>query len=123
MSVRTFQCICQKCGADFEFVGSYEKFNEFMDSEGYSCSGGHTEGRAPRIFLKVRSFSEPKPIVEWEPVKGKKYVDVLDPQTVRIKNMQIDHLGSGLYVDRRSGKKYDYEEDAKGHRHYYEIPA
>ena len=27
--------------------------------------------------------------------------------------MQMDHLGSGLYIDRRTLTKYDYEEDAK----------
>jgi hypothetical protein len=37
--------------------------------------------------------------------------------------MQIDHLGAGLYVDRRTGKKYDYEEDVKGRRHYFEVVA
>jgi hypothetical protein len=37
--------------------------------------------------------------------------------------MQIDHLGSGLYIDRRTGKKYDYEEDANGRRHYFEVSA
>jgi len=66
-------------------------------------------------------MSEPKPIVEWKPAEGKNYVDILNYQTARIKGMQIDHLGSGLYIDRHTGRKYDYEEDAKGNRHYYEV--
>jgi len=35
--------------------------------------------------------------------------------------MQIEHIGSGIYMDRRTRKKYDYEEDAKGERHYFEV--
>jgi hypothetical protein len=58
-------------------------------------------------------MSEPKAIPEWKPREGRNYVDVLDSLTVRINGMQIDHLGSGLYIDRRTMKKYDYEEDAK----------
>lgn len=67
-------------------------------------------------------MSEPKAILEWKPTEGRNYVDVLDSLTVRIKGMQIDHLGSGLYIDHRTMKKYDYEEDAKGARHYFEVP-
>jgi len=37
--------------------------------------------------------------------------------------MQIDHIGSGLYIYRKTGKKYDYEEDVKGNRHYFEVWA
>ena len=66
-------------------------------------------------------MSEPKPIVEWKPTEGRNYVDILNYQTARIRGMQIDHLGSGLYIDRRTRRKYDYEEDAKGNRHYYEV--
>jgi hypothetical protein len=123
MSIRVFQCVCQKCGANFEFTGSYDKFNEFMDVEKFKCSGGHTENRSPRGFLKVIKMSETQPVLEWKPTLGRNYVDVLDPQTALIRGMQIDHLGSGLYIDRRSRKKYDYEEDTKGYRHYYEAAA
>ncbi|MGA2790466.1 MAG: hypothetical protein ABSF00_06845 [Candidatus Bathyarchaeia archaeon] len=66
-------------------------------------------------------MSESKVILEWKPTVGRNYVDVLDSMTARIKGMQIDHLGSGLYIDRRTMKKYDYEEDAKGVRHYFEV--
>ncbi len=123
MSSRIFQCTCQKCGTEFEFTGDYEKFNEFLGSKNFVCPSGHTESRSPRAFVKVVRMSEPEAIVEWKPAEGKNYVDVLDALTVRIKGMQIDHLGSGLYIDRRTLKKYDYEEDAKGNRHYFEIPA
>lgn len=68
-------------------------------------------------------MSEPQPILEWKPTEGRNYVNVLDYQTARIRGMQIDHLGSGLYIDRRTLKKYDYEEDSKGTRHYFEVPA
>ena len=67
--------------------------------------------------------SEPQPVVEWTPTQGRKYVNILDYQTARASGMQIDHLGSGLYIDRRTGKKYDYEEDVKGTRHYFEVSA
>lgn len=122
MSDRIFQCSCQKCGTEFEFTGSYEKFNHFMDSKNFTCASGHNENRSPRGFLKVTRISEPQPILEWKPVEGREYVNVLDYQTVRIRGMQIDHLGSGLYIDRRTRKKYDYEEDSKGIRHYFEVP-
>jgi hypothetical protein len=103
-------------------MGNYEKFNEFLDSKNFTCSSGHTESRSARAFVKVVMMSEPKAVPEWEPTEGRNYVDVLDSLTVRINGMQIDHLGSGLYIDRRTMKKYDYEEDSKGVRHYYEIP-
>lgn len=122
MSDRIFLCNCQKCGAEFDFTGSFEKFNEFMDSKNFICPSGHTENRSPRFFLKVMMTGEPKSIVEWKPAEGRNYVNILDYQTARIGGMQIDHLGSGLYIDRRTGKKYDYEEDAKGKRHYFEVP-
>jgi len=32
-------------------------------------------------------------------------------------------IGSGLYIDPKTGKKYDYEEDVKGNRHYFEVWA
>jgi len=85
--------------------------------------GGHTENRSPRGFVKVVSMSEPTAVLEWKPTGGKNYVDILDSLTARIKGMQIDHLGSGLYIDRRTMKKYDYEEDTKGKRHYFEVPV
>ena len=122
MSNRIFLCSCQKCGATFDFTGNYEKFNEFLDSKNFTCPSGHTERRSPRAFVKVVMMSEPKAILEWKPAEGRNYVNVLDSLTVRIKGMQIDHLGSGLYIDRRTMKKYDYEEDAKGVRHYFEVP-
>jgi len=123
MSDRIFLCSCQKCGTEFEFTGSYEKFDEFMNSKSFTCAGGHKETRSPRVFLKVLRMSEPQLILEWKPTEGRKYVDVLNYEAARIEGMQLDHLGSGLYIDRRTRKKYDYEEDAKGNRHYYEIPV
>ncbi len=68
-------------------------------------------------------MSEAEASPEWKPAEGRKYVNVLDSQTARIKGLQMDHLGSGLYIDRRTQKKYDYEEDAKGTRHYFELPT
>jgi len=121
MSDRIFQCNCQKCGTQFDFTGSYEKFNEFMDSNDFACPSGHIENRSPRFFVKVMIVSEPEPILEWKPTQGRNYVNILDYQTARIGGMQINHLGSGLYIDRRTGKKYDYEEDAKRRRHYFEV--
>ena len=114
MSDRIFLCSCQKCGTEFEFTGSYEKFDEFMNSKGFTCAGGHKENRSPRAFLKVLKMSEPQLILEWKPTEGRNYVDVLNYEEARIKGMQLDHLGSGLYIDRRTRKKYDYQEDAKG---------
>jgi hypothetical protein len=113
MSDRIFLCGCQKCGTNFEFAGTYEKFNDFMDSKNFACPSGHIENRSPRGFLKILKMSEPRPIIEWKPAEGRNYVDILDFRTARIKGMQIEHLGSGLYMDRRTRKKYDYEEDAK----------
>ena len=122
MSNRTFLCNCQKCGAPFDFTGDYEKFTEFLNSKSFTCPSGHTENRSPRSFVKLLGMSEPEAIIEWKPAEGRNYVDVMDSLTVRIKGMQIDHLGSGLYIDRRTMKKYDYEEDSKGKRHYFEVP-
>jgi nitrous oxidase accessory protein NosD len=68
-------------------------------------------------------MSEPQPVLEWKAEEGRNYVDILNTQTARIMGMQIEHLGSGLYIDRRTRKKYDYEEDTKGTRHYFEILA
>ena len=93
-----------------------------MNSKAFTCVGGHSENRSPRAFLKVTSMSQPHPRLEWKPTEGRKYVNVLDYQATRIRGMQIEHLGSGLYIDRRTGKKYDYEEDSKGVRHYFEVP-
>jgi len=122
MSSRIFKCSCQKCGAKFDFTGSYVKFSEFLDSKNFTCPSGHTESRSGRAFVKVVGMSEPEAFVEWKPAEGRNYVDILDPLTARIRGMQIDHLGSGLYIDHRTMKKYDYEEDAKGKRHYFEVP-
>ena len=94
-----------------------------MVSNGFTCPSGHMEKRSPRCFVKVLKVSEPLPVLEWAPTKGRKYVNILDHPTARISGMQIDHLGSGLYIDRRTGKKYDYEEDTKGRRHYFEVVA
>ena len=116
-------CGCQKCGTEFEFTGSYEKFSDFMNSNSFACPSGHKENRSPRGFLKVLRTSEPEAILEWKPTEGRNYVNILDFQTARVRGMQIDHLGSGLYIDRRTLKKYDYEEDTKGNRHYFEIPV
>ena len=123
MSNRVFLCCCQKCGLQFEFTGSYEHFNDFMESKTYACRGGHSEQRSPRYFVKVITMSEPAPVTEWKSADGVDYVDILDRQTTLVRNMQMDHLGSGLYIDRRTLKKYDYEEDAKGKRHYFEVPV
>jgi len=123
MSDRVFLCSCQKCGTELEFTGTYEKFNDFMDSKNFECAAGHTENRSPRAFLKVVKMSEPQPILDWKPMEGRTYADILNYQTARINGMQIEHLGSGLYIDRRTRKKYDYEEDTKGTRHYFEVPA
>jgi hypothetical protein len=71
--------------------------------------------------VKLITMSEPSPVTEWKPTEGLNYVNILDQQTTRIMNMQMDHIGSGLYIDRRTQVKYDYEEDAKGYRHYFEI--
>jgi hypothetical protein len=123
MSVRVFQCSCQKCGGSFEFTDTYEKFNEFMNSGKYLCPSGHVENQSPRTFLKVMAMSESQAIIDWKPKEGQTYVDILDFQTARISGIQIEHLGSGVYIDRRTRKKYDYEEDAKGKRHYFEVAA
>jgi hypothetical protein len=123
MSDRTFLCSCQKCGTNFEFTGTYEKFNDFMSSKNFACPSGHTENRPPQAFVKILKMSEPQPIVDWKPIEGRNYVDILNYQTARISGIQIEHLGSGLYIDRRTRKKYDYEEDSKGKRHYYEVTA
>jgi len=116
-------CNCQKCGAEFDYTGNYERFNQFLDSDNFTCPSGHIENRSPRAFVRVTGMSEPEAILEWKPTEGRNYVDILDSLTVRIRGMQIDHLGSGLYIDRRTMKKYDYEEDSKGNRHYFEIPV
>ena len=94
-----------------------------MESKTYACRGGHSEQRSPRYFVKVITMSEPTPIIEWKPTDGLNYVNILDSQTTRNRGMQMDHLGAGLYIDRRTGKKYDYEEDVKGRRHYFEVVA
>jgi hypothetical protein len=123
MPVRTFQCSCQKCGGTFEFTDTYEKFNEFMNSNKFSCPNGHTEAQSPRTFLKVITMSESKAITDWKPREGRNYVDILNFQTARINGIQVEHMGSGLYIDRRTRKKYDYEEDSTGERHYFEVIA
>ena len=114
-------CNCQKCGTEFEFTGTYEKFNDFMGSKNFACPSEHNENSSPRVFLKLTKMSEPQPLPEWKPVEGRNHVNVLDYQTARISGMQLDHLGSGLYIDRRTRKKYDFEEDASGSRHYFEV--
>ena len=121
MSNRVFVCNCRKCGIRFDFTGTYEEFNDFMDSEGYKCAGGHEEKTSPRSCLQLIETGQPRPIQDWKPTEGRSYVNILDYQTARINGMQIDHIGSGLYVDRKTGKKYDYEEDMKGNRHYFEL--
>jgi hypothetical protein len=67
------------------------------------------------------TMSEPKAIIDWKRKEGQTYVDILDLQTAGINGIQIEHLGSGLYIDRRTRKKYDYEEDSKEEGHYFEI--
>jgi len=94
-----------------------------MKSSDFTCPSGHMEKRSPRYFVKVLKASGPEQTREWIPTEGKKYVDILDYQAARISGMQIEHIGSGLYIDRRTGKKYDYEEDVKGRRHYFEISS
>lgn len=92
-----------------------------MQAKNFTCPSGHTENRSPRSFVRVVKMSEPEPILEWKPVEGRNYVNVLDSLTARTKGLQMDHVGSGLYIDRRTQKKYDYEEDSKGTRHYFEV--
>ena len=121
MSNRVFLCCCQKCGLQFDFTGSYEDFNDFMDSKHFACQGGHSEQNSARHFVKLIKMSEPSPVAEWKPTEGLNYVNILDVQTTRIRNMQMEHIGSGVYIDRRTQMKYDYEADAKGYRHYFEI--
>jgi hypothetical protein len=123
MSDRIFLCSCRKCGANFQFTGTYAKFNDFMDSGNFICPNGHEEKNSPRTFLQVLEIGEAQPTQDWKPTEGRKYVNILDYETARINGMQIDHIGSGLYIDRKTGKKYDYEEDTKGNRHYFEVPA
>jgi hypothetical protein len=123
MPDRVFLCACRKCGTRFEFTGTYEKFNDFMDSERFACPGGHEEKNPPRAYLQLLETGQPHPTQDWKPTEGRNYVNILDYQTARINGMQIDHIGSGLYVDRKTGKKYDYEEDMKGNRHYFEVTA
>jgi hypothetical protein len=123
MSERIFLCRCRKCGADVAFTGSYAKFRNFLSTGAFTCPGGHEEKRSPHAFLQVVNMSETQRIEDWKPTEGRKYINILDHQTARIEGMQIEHLGSGLYIDRRTRKKYDYEEDSKGTRHYYEVRA
>jgi hypothetical protein len=123
MPNRIFVCSCRKCGIRFDFTGTYEEFSDFMDSESFACAGGHEERNSPRAYLQLLETSQPDPTEDWKPTEGRNYVDILDYQTARVNGMQIDHIGSGLYVDRKTGKKYDYEEDKKGNRHYFEVWA
>jgi hypothetical protein len=123
MSDRIFLCRCRKCGVSVEFKGTYAGFSEYLNTVPFACTGGHKESRSPRVFLEVIKMSEAGPTLDWKPSAGRKYVNILDYQTVRIGGMQIVHIGSGMYVDRRTGKKYDYEEDMKGERHYFEVSA
>jgi len=120
---RIFHCSCRKCNVTFDFKGSYEQFNEFLGRKCYTCAGGHSEDRSPMHFIKLDGVSNPIPSKHWVPSKGKNYVDILDDELTEIKMMQLDHIGSGIYIDRRTGKKYDYEADMKGKRHYYEVTA
>jgi hypothetical protein len=78
--------------------------------------------RSPRVFLNVVKISELHPILDWKRVDGRKHVDILNFQTAKISGIQIEHLASGHYVDRRMSKKYGCEEDSKG-RHYFEVIA
>ena len=123
MSDRVFVCTCRKCGTNFQFTGTYTKFNDFMDSKKFTCPNGHEETSSPRTFLQILETSESQPMQDWKPTEGRNYITILDYDTARINGMQIDHIGSGLYVDRKTGKKYDYEEDMKGNRHYFEVVA
>jgi hypothetical protein len=122
MPNRVFVCSCRKCGTRFDFTGTYEEFNEFMDSKTFVCSSGHEERSSPRAYLQLLETSQPNVTQDWKPTEGRNYVNILDYQTAWINRMEIDHIGSGLYVDRKTGKKYDYEEDAIGNRHYFEVP-
>jgi len=121
MPNRVFVCSCRKCGARFDFTGTYEEFNHFMDSGSFACTGGHEERNSPRSYLQLLQTSQPDPTQDWKPKEGRNYVDILDFETARLNGMEIDHIGPGVYVDRKTGKKYDYEEDVKGNRHYFEV--
>ena len=109
MSERIFLCTCQKCGAEFEFTGSYSDFNDFMGAR-ILRARADIRKCVPRRFVKVVRMSEPEAVLEWKPSEGRNYVDILDYLTARTKGLQMDHVGSGLYIDRRTQKKYDYEE-------------
>jgi len=94
-----------------------------MDSRSFTCPSGHEEKSPPRAFVQVLETSAPRATQDWRPTEGRNYVNILDYQTARVNGMLIDHIGSGLYIDRKTGKKYDYEEDMRGTRHYFEVPA
>jgi hypothetical protein len=92
----SFSGACQKCGTNFEFTGTYERFNEFMDSKNFTCPNGHKERSSPRAFLRVLEMSQSQPMQDWKRTEGRTYVNILDYQTARINGTQIDHIGSGL---------------------------
>jgi len=118
---RTFAFKCRKCGAKVEFKGTYENFDQFMNARTFTCPGGHQESLAPSVYLELIETSGKGRTRNWKQKEGLKYVDILNYNTARMQGMDIAHIGSGVYIDRRTGKKYDYEEDEKGVRHYYEL--
>jgi len=107
----------------FDYRGSYEKFNDFMNAASYACKGGHSESRSPKYFVKIVSASSPTPIRNWVPATGRNYVDIFDDEAAEILRIKLGHISSGVYVDRRTRKSYDDEQDTKGNRHYYEVTA
>jgi len=94
-----------------------------MNATRYTCEGGHSELRSPKYFVRLDSASPPTPIRNWVPATSRNYLDILDREATEVLRIELDHIGSGICVDRRTGKKYDYEQDTKGNRHYYEITA
>ena len=118
---RTFAFKCRKCGAKVEFKGTYENFGQFMNARTFTCPGGHQESLAPSFYLELIETSGKGQMQNWKQKEGLKYVDIMNYNTARMQGMDIAHIGSGVYIDRRTGKKYDYEEDEEGVRHYYEL--
>ena len=118
---RTFAFKCRKCGAKVEFKGTYENFDQFMNARTFACPGGHEEGLAPSVYLELLETSGKGRTRNWKRKEGLKYVDILNYNNARMLGMDMAHIGSGVYIDRRTGKKYDYEEDERGVRHYYEL--
>lgn len=121
MSVRTFQMRCRKCGGSIRLTRNRDEFDKFMRSDTFDCDGRHFEETSPTRFLTIIEISEPSRPTTWAPAHGRKYVDVLDRELAWRQRMDLRHLGFGIFKDERTGKKYDYEYDSSGEKHYYEM--